>query len=227
MIRTKSKKEATLSSVIIGAVAAAILGVILAVAHEVQEEPRFLQSASAFEVARKKEPYAPIFLKGSISPDMGWQKLVEAATQESSGVASITLTSGDLNELASQYLNFTLGKQQSAGEDSPSYAILPDTPNFALYESQLQITVPFEILLFGAKRSAYLVATGTFSDEKTFSVNEAWLNSAKVPPPVANLLLKNLIRSIQESGSDSVLFTAWSHIDSIDVKEDEMLLEKR
>ena len=199
MIRTKPKKESSLTAVLAGAIAATLVGISLGVAHEVRHPPEFVRTPSALKAEREKNPREPIFLIGGTHSSLGWQQIIEAVTQSGTGNASVELTTGDLNEIASQYLNFTLGKQQAKDQgEEPSYAILPDTPNFALYDGQLQISVPFEILIFGAKRSAHLVTTGSFVDEKTFVIDSAWLNSARVPEPMANLLLKNLYLVIKK-----------------------------
>ncbi|MBC2604023.1 hypothetical protein [Puniceicoccus vermicola] len=228
MVRTSKNKEATLTGVLIGAAAAAILGVILGFTYEVRRTPDLVRSRSALE--SEKDPLTERFRFGSTSSSGGWQQLMQSAQNSLTSNQSIRLREGELNQIASQYLNFTLGKQQSQQNETPSYALLPDTPNFAISDSDLQMIIPFEVLFFGMEAEGFLIAQGDFTnggEGPHYSVGEAWINSARIPPFLAKLFVSRLATSVQEMSSDSPIVTAWSQIKSISIENDTMTLQPR
>jgi len=229
MVRTRNQKERSRSAVIFGVATAAFLGLILGFAFEVQRPPEFVRSRSALT---EGDPLlSPKIRLGEQTSSDSWRRLLQSAENGSIPANPIRLDEGSLNGIAGQYLNFTLGKQQALqSSDKPTYGLLPDTPNFAIDNSALQIAIPFELVLFHLQAKGFLIARGRFDnagDSPSFVVEEAWINSARLPGVLAKLALNRLTGSIEKTSSDSPLIMAWSQVRSAGVVGDELVLEPR
>lgn len=230
MVRTKVKKEASFFAVLSGALAAAVLGILLGFAYEVARPPVFGTGKAA--ESKAEESRSPLFRTGGTDDAADWSRVVRQAAGGESGRGGLVLTEGDLNRIAGEFLDFSAGKEQarSGDESDPFYAILPDTPNFALGDARMRIAVPFDFLLLGFERKAFLVLEGSFREGNAgpaFRIREAWINSARLPALVADAILQRFASAIRQMAPDSDLVAAWGNIGSIAVDEREMVISLR
>ncbi len=230
MVRTKVKKEASLFSVVFTTVCTGFLGVILGFAHEVSRSAVF-GSGSAAE-AHAEETHSPLFLSPESTSGSGWQTILEQVDDGRANSGTLVLTEGDLNRIADEYLNFSETKERMLADPDqlPSYAILPETPILSMDTDHLQLSVPFQVLLFGSERDGVLVLDGTFADNPSapkLKIRESWINSARVPPFLARFLVGRMVASYRKLSPESPLITGWNNLKGIDISNRELILEVR
>ena len=215
MIRSKEKKEASLLSVLAGVFAAVLAGLLAGFAAEVSRPPVFGSVPSSED----EKTITPAFSLGRSEGGGDWNRILRSLADGDGSDPSLELNEADLNSIAREYLNFTLGKEQAGtGENRPFVAFLPDTPNFRIADSLLQCALPFEILVPGFEGKGFLVVIGRFGGKDgdlRFAVEEAWINSARIPPLAARWTVDSLVGSIRKLSPDSPLFAAWQRLDSI------------
>ncbi|MEM0965740.1 MAG: hypothetical protein AAGJ81_06305 [Verrucomicrobiota bacterium] len=229
MVPPKTKKEASLAAVLSTVLAAVVVGVVLGFVYQVRFIPTFVRTADA--VASPDSDGRPTFLLGIQSPGANLNRAMRQLSDSNSEESVVSLTAGDLNEIADEYLNLTLGKQQALSNSSePTYAILPDTPNFNLVESKLQVLVPFDILFFGMKGEGFFVSIGEFvqkDGKPSFSVEESWINSARMPAFAASFVVDRFTKAIGNMVEDSLLAKAWTNVDHIEIDGNSMAITIR
>jgi len=229
MVRTKEKKESSLTSVLIGALATVFLGLLLGFIVEVGRTPEFVRNQP--DLVEASNPLALKFRLGDRQTTDGWRQMIDNAQTGTFRGSSIQLDESELNGIATQYLNFSMGKQQALqADEAPTYALLPETPNFSMMADELQVTIPFDAFIFGRQSSGFLVAKGHFEEkgnDSSFVVDDAWINSARIPAFLARPILSRLIRSVQEISSDSPLIAALNQVRPVGVKESELIVAPR
>ncbi|MFP4353241.1 MAG: hypothetical protein ACLFRP_09230 [Puniceicoccaceae bacterium] len=220
MIRTKEKRQASLLSVLAGAFAAALIGLMAGFATEASRLPLSATPAAS----ENEKTITPVFPTGRSDGSGDWEGMLRRLAEGNAPGSSLEFNEADLNRVADEYLNFTLGKEQAADkQDRPPVAFLPDTPNFRIADSLLQCVLPFEIFVPGFEGKALFVVVGGFAGKDgapRFAVEEAWINSARIPPLAAKVLIRSLTGSIRKLSPDSPLFAAWKRIDSIRLSGD-------
>ena len=231
MARTKTSPNASRLAVILSAVAGGILGALAGFAHEVRRPPAFEGGARSADESREGKK-SPTFRLGDRRDSGDWDRVLAAVAKGEGSAGELVLGEGDLNRIAREYLGFTAGKRQrqASGEGLPSFAILPDTPNFALEPGSFQALVPFEVALFGSTREGWFAVRGTFSSGAAgpvFAPEEAWINSARLPAPVAGFLLGRLAANVRSSGDDSPLLAAWKNLGKIRIEDGSLHLKPR
>ncbi len=224
MVQTKQKKEGSLFSVLASGVAATAMGLLIGFSSEAARLPEFVRAGQPEE--SRNSHYSPVLRLGDTNNSENWRRLFRAPDRHAT--PTLALQEADLNSIADQYFNFSLGKEQAMPNGTtPSYALVPETPNFAITGDTLQIVIPFEVIFFGSEGDAFLTATGKFKEEAkkpSYKVEEAWINSARVPPFVGKIILGKLARTVLDSSADSPLASAWSRLESVEIKDDEMIL---
>lgn len=227
MIRTKEKKLASLPAVLAGVFAAVLLGLVAGFAAEVSRVPL----SGTGRASEKEKAITPVFPPGRSDGSGDWNRMLSRLAEGNDAGYSVELNEADLNQIAREYLNFTLGKEQTGTkEDRPSVALLPDTPNFRIADSVLQCILPLEILVPGFEGKALFVVIGKFNGKDgapRFAVEEAWINSARIPPLAAGWMMNSLVGSIRKLSPDSPLFAAWKRIGTIRLSGDTATLTAR
>jgi len=229
MVRTKEKKESSLSAVMFSTVAAIILGIVIGVGIEISRKPDFARTSVSLKDNADKTDLT--FRMGSRSGGDPIAAILRRANQGTLNDSTIVFDEGNLNTIADDYFNFTLGKQQFLkGDESPTYALLPDTPNFAMDDDLLQVVIPVEAFLFQLKGSGFLILRGYFEEGErgpNFVVQESWINSARLPSIAGDLLLNRLAKNVVAMGSDSPILKIWSQIDDAQVQGRELRVTPR
>jgi|GEM_PF-4972055 len=228
MSRSKTSKQASLTSVVAGVVLTAFLGILVGFIYEVSQEPQIVLSGNKATVS--KDSPSPIVRMGGANSTTNYTQVLRTARQSASNGNPLSLGVGDLNRISDEYLNFTAGKQQSSTGDNPFFGILPDTPNFNIFDEKFQAVIPFEFFYFGIRTQAILVLIGQFEEgknEPSYKVQEAWINSARIPSLLAGQILNRLVAAAQGTLNETLLLAAWSNLESIRVAGDQLILDPR
>jgi len=230
MVRTKVRKEASLFRVVLTAITTVFIGVVVGFAHEVARPGIFGNAPSDADEASRQN--SPLFLVAGSTSGSGWRETVTRVTDGAAGADTLTLTEGDLNQIAREYLDFTAAKEQYLNREDgePHFVIFPETPVFATGEQYVQITVPFELHLFGLVREGYLVLEGVFDNafqSPELRIRESWINSARLPSALTKIVVDNITASYAEQDADSPLVAGWKNLQGIEIANRQVALEIR
>lgn len=230
MSRYTKKKAPSWSSIIAGILASVLLGLVLGFAQEVGKYPEVTSTPVVPDEETEIEYSAPIEVyPGNSQSGSGIDRLIQLLA-EGQLTEPAELTEGDLNQLASQYLNFSAAseQQQNETERKGPVVIEPGTPKFHLKGERLQLLIPLETSLFGQSGKAMLVLGGVFKtggSQPEFQIEESWINSARLPPAAANAVLQRMVKLYQQSSPESRLIAGWSNLVAIRVQESKLILE--
>jgi len=230
MVRYKSNREATFTQILIIGIATAVLGICIGFLHEARISPQFSGVPVSRENFQKSlDERKVVFHHGRNLPVSDTETKLRNITMNS-GASPFRFLEGDLNLVANRYFNFSgalAGKEDSNGGWA---RIHPNTPNFHLNSGALQISTELDFALLGFSANPWLVIRGVFSTEmssRQFTVQEAWINSARIPNVLGQLLLNRIAKSYLLADPDSPVNTIWNHITSLSLEEKELVVHTR
>lgn len=209
-----------------------ILGLLIGFFHEARMVPSFQAnpvSREAFEKSLKERKV--VFHQGRSQPVSDVEmKIRQIAT--GGGSSPFSFLEGDLNQVANRYLNFSarLADNEDAEPSGGFTRIHPKTPTFHLDGEILQITTQLDFSILGMSSEPWIIVRGNFSGEgadKDFTVEEAWINSARIPSSLGSLIMNRIGKTYRSSSVDSPILTLWDNMESLRIQNSQLIVHTR